>query len=123
MLDQLPNFNRQVRQALQVLLPPRSPGFFPATAAANTSSQGDPSRNYEIGTHYSGRIETITLNGCRNVRIEGARIDRLETKNSIAQMDNSRIDTTIGVAIDARDSELIATTSRIQGRTDIRADN
>jgi pimeloyl-ACP methyl ester carboxylesterase len=123
MADQPAAFNRLLRQALEGPPPPISAGFFPAAGAANARSQGDVSCNSQIGPRYSGRIETLTLDNCRNVRIEGARIGRLVMSNSVAQLDDSRIDATTGVAIDARNSELIATTSRIQGRTAIRADN
>jgi pimeloyl-ACP methyl ester carboxylesterase len=122
MTDQPAAFNRLLRQALDGPPVPPSPGFNPAASAANARSQGDVSCDNQIGARYSGRIDTLTLNACRNVRIEGARIGRLVMHGSVAQLDDSRIES-IDVAIAARDSELIATTSVIQGRTAIRADN
>ncbi|BDI03361.1 hypothetical protein CATMQ487_03310 [Sphaerotilus microaerophilus] len=115
-------FNRLLLDALTGPVPPRSAGFAPGTTAS-TRSQGELTCQAQDGARYSGRIDKLTLNGCRNVRIEGAQIGALVLSDALATLDDSSIDAGRGVAIDARNSELIVTTSRIRARVAIRAEN
>ncbi len=122
MADRPGEFNRLLLDALTGPVPLRGAGFAPA-AAAGARSQGELVCQGQDGLRYSGRIDKLTLNGCRNIRIEGAQIGSLVLSDALATLDDSSIDAGRGVAIDARNSELIVTTSRIRARVAIRADN
>jgi len=115
-------FNRLLREALAGPPPPRN-AFEPGAAAAAAPSQGDLVCRQQDGLRYSGRIESLTLQGCRQVRIEGARIGRLVLSDALATLEDSSVGGAAAVAIDARNSELIVTNALIRGRTAIRAEN
>ncbi|HNG78699.1 MAG TPA: alpha/beta hydrolase, partial [Burkholderiaceae bacterium] len=115
-------FNRLLREALAGPPPPRN-AFEPGAAAAAAPSQGDLVCRQQDGLRYSGRIESLTLQGCRQVRIEGARIGRLVLGDALATLDDSSVGGAAAVAIDARNSELIVTNALIRGRTAVRAEN
>jgi hypothetical protein len=122
MLDRPAEFNRLLREALAGPPPARS-AFEPGAAAATAPSQGDLVCRQQDGLRYSGRIESLTLQGCRQVRIEGARIGRLVLSDALATLDDSSVGGAAAVAIDARNSELIVTNTLIRGRSAIRAEN
>ncbi len=121
MVERPGEFNRLVLDALTGALPtPSRPG--PGTAATDQPSQGDVVCRSQDHVHYSGRFDSLTLQGCRQVLIENAQIGRLVLSDAQALLDNSSV---VGreVAVDARNSELIGTGSRIRGRIALRAEN
>jgi pimeloyl-ACP methyl ester carboxylesterase len=115
-------FNRLLREALAGP-PPARTVFEPGAAAATAGSQGDLVCRQQDGLRYSGRIESLTLQGCRQVRIEGARIGRLVLSDALATLEDSSVGGAAALAIDARNSELIVTNALIRGRTALRAEN
>jgi hypothetical protein len=119
MLERAVTFNRLLLHALQG--PP--PALRVAEAAAdNAASQGHVVCRNEDGAVFRGRFDSLTLQGCGNVRIEAARIGQLVVERSAVQISDSRI-AHPEVALTARDSEIQATNVRLRGRVAIRSDN
>jgi hypothetical protein len=115
--------------------PPPPPHSDAAQALKHTPSQGHGLCQGTDDKRYSGRYDSLTLRGCGHVTITAAHIGRLVLDNSTATISDSLIDASdatvttgvpadaVGVAIDARDSELSATAVQVRGRVGIRSSN
>jgi hypothetical protein len=119
MLERAVTFNRLLLHALQ--------GPPPALRADRLPSAPGPSQGHvvcrnEDGAVFRGQFESLTLQGCGNVRIEAARIGQLRVERSAVQISDSRI-AHPEVALIAHDSEVQATNVRLRGRVAIRSDN
>ena len=119
MLERAVTFNRLLLHALQGPPPPLREA---EAAADSAASQGHVVCRNEDGAVFRGRFDSLTLQGCGNVRIEAARIGQLIVERSAVQISDSRI-VHPEVALTARDSEIQATNVRLRGRVAIRSDN
>lgn len=84
-------------------------------------SQGDVVCQNTADRRYNGTFDSLTLDNCAGVRIEGARIKQLVLKSSSATLEDSVIESA-DVAVSAQASQLTATSTRISGRVAIQAD-
>jgi pimeloyl-ACP methyl ester carboxylesterase len=122
MLEQPADFHRRLLAALAA-----PPAAGTAWAPAVGPSQGHVVCQGGQGARYSGRFESLTLQDCGRVRVEDAWIGRLVLRNSTVSLLNSVVqapdDRAGGAAVDAVDSELTATASRLQGPLALRSEN
>lgn len=124
MLETPEAFNQALLQAL-TLAPGNANDAHAALkpgATPGTASQGHVVCRDTEGARYSGRYDSLTLQRCGSVQIQRAHIGRLVLENATASLSNSHVESA-DVAIDATDSELIATASTVRGRIAIRAGN
>ncbi len=89
--------------------------------AVTGASQGSVVCENRTHARYSGVFDSITLENCRGVQIEDARIRQVTLSSSSLSMENAVIDGA-DVALSVRDSEVAATNVRIRGRVAIRAE-
>jgi len=71
---------------------------------------------------YSGYFESLTLQGCKNVRIERASLRQLTLVASTASLTFVQIDSS-GVALSAKQSQVVATGVDIRSRVGVRAED
>lgn len=116
MLESPDAFNRLLLSGLTAPLLQRSVG------QTNGASQGSVVCENRSHARYSGVFDSITLDHCEGVRIEGARLKQLKLKRSSLTIENTVIDSS-DVALSARHSEVIATNVSLQGRVAIRAEH
>jgi hypothetical protein len=122
MLERPADFNRLLLQALAGP-PPAQRTALPAPAAL--VSQGHVVCRQQDGAVYSGRFDSLTLDGCGDVRIEGAHIGWLVLERSVVQISDSVIASGHAEqpALSARGSEVQATNVLLQGRVAVRSEN
>jgi len=84
-------------------------------------SQGEVQCQNEADRRYSGSFESLTLDNCSNVRIEGARIKKLVLRSSSATLNDSIVQGD-DTAVVAQGSQLTATATRVSGRVAFSAD-
>jgi pimeloyl-ACP methyl ester carboxylesterase len=122
MLERPADFNRLLLQALAGP-PPAQRTALPAPAAL--VSQGHVVCRQQDGAVYSGRFDSLTLDGCGDVRIEGAHIGWLVLERSVVQISDSVIASGHAEqpALSARGSEVQATNVQLQGRVAVRSEN
>lgn len=116
MLERHDAFNRVLLAALTA--PPRQ------RQATQTQgpTQGSVLCDNRSQARYSGVFESITLDNCRGVRIEDARLKQLTLKSSSLTIENAVIDSN-DVALSAWHSEVNATNVSVRGRVAIRAEH
>ena len=108
-------FTRLLLDALAAPLAPRYAVDVPLVSQGDLLCQNTPNRRY------SGSFDSLTLDGCANARIEGARIKQLTLRSSSVTIEDSVIDSS-DVALSVHASELTATNLRLSGRVAIRAE-
>lgn len=103
---------------LHALVDPLIPKAQPPTPGV---SQGDVSCVAQAQMRYTGRFDTISLQGCTNARIENAQVKNVIANRSSLSLDNVVIDSS-NIALQATDSNVKATGGSIRGRVGLMAD-
>jgi hypothetical protein len=116
MLESADTFRALLQEALVSPLSPR-----PAVTVSDVS-QGDVVCQGEANRVYSGRFDSLTLDGCPGAQIRMARMKRLVVKASSVVIEDAVIDAD-DVALLAVESDVTATHLSLTGRVAIRSDN
>jgi pimeloyl-ACP methyl ester carboxylesterase len=129
MLEQPAEFHRRLLAALAGLGPLAGAGGAGGAvdAVAVAPSQGHGVCQGRSGQRFSGRYDSLSLQDCGQVQVQDAWIGRLVLRNSTVRLLNSVVHAGDGAAdqaaVDALDSELTATASRVQGPVALRSEN
>jgi pimeloyl-ACP methyl ester carboxylesterase len=126
MLEQPAAFHRLLLAALANPTPvPAEPAPLRALLPPPGPSQGHVRCQGQSGQRYSGRFDSLTLQDCGRVQVENAWLGRLVLRNSTASLVDSVVaaEGRAEPAVDALDSELTATASRLQAAVALRSEN
>lgn len=117
MLDRPASFNRLLLAALAGPAPQRL-----VADPAGLPSQGHVVCRGEADASFSGRFDSLTLEGCTGASVVRAQIGQLVVNSSTVNLRDSSV-AADDVALVARDSEVIATAVQLRGRVAISAEN
>jgi hypothetical protein len=115
MTERVDEFNHALLRSLAEPMPPRQ------TLAVSGVSQGDISCTNRSGAIYSGVFARLSLSNCPNARIENARAREITVENSNVTLMRVTVEGD-GVALQVRNSTVIATVIDLSGNVAVRAD-
>ena len=95
-------------------------GLAPASPAAPAARHGDASCQGERNRVFEGEYDSLSLDGCQQVRIRNARVRELRVLDSTVTIDDSRIGGG-ETGLHARSSTIVMTGGRVEGNVAITA--
>lgn len=115
MLEAPERFRAALEAFLERGLPPA-----PESPAAAAAKHGDASCQGERNRVFEGEYESLSLDGCQQVRIRNARVRELRVLDSTVTIDDSRIGGG-ETGLQARNSTIVMTGGRVEGNVAITA--